>query len=662
MITRRNFLKNTLAVGLGCSLFPLRAVSHGAQRNKKVVVLGIDGMDPHLTRQYLSQGLLPNIKKLALSGSFNTLATSNPAQSPVAWSNISIGASTAVHGIYDFIHRNPADMAPFLSTSRVEGSSRVLKLGGYRLPLSAGKTVRLQRGRPFWDYLAERDIPATLFKMPANFPCDHKKVEMVSGMGTPDLRGGYGNFTLYTTAPEMFRSDINGGRIVSVRFDGGRVDTELPGPLNAFKAGEPESWVPLTLWRDPSNAVIRMKTQRHERLLRAGEWSDWLRVSFPMLGPLVDVKGICKVYIKSVHPEFSMYVSPINIDPSDPSLPVISPPAYGRELTEATGLFYTQGFPEDTKALSEGVFTEDEYLSQAMAVFTERERLLDFELNRFEKRNEGLLFFYFSSLDQNSHMYWRAVDPQHPLYDPELNAQYGATLKMFYSRMDAAIGGLMGQFDINDPDFSLIIMSDHGFLPFRRQVNLNSWLYQNGYLAVSNTDALGNGDYFSGVNWARTGAYNVGINAVYLNLAGREQNGVVLDSQADGLRQSLRRDLLKIVDSQTGQKVMSDVKVIPAAERRRHPHAPDLIVGWNTGYRTSWDSILGGISPEIISDNRDKWSGDHCVDPSLVPAVLITNRKTTRPNPTICDIAPTILGEFNIATPGEMEGKPLYRV
>jgi predicted AlkP superfamily phosphohydrolase/phosphomutase len=661
-MNRRSFIKKTTTLAAGLWFYPIPELFGAKEQNKKMIVLGVDGMDPHLTRQYMLQGLLPNIKKLVMAGSFNAMSTSTPAQSPVAWSNISVGAETSVHGIYDFIHRNPKDIAPFLSTSQVESSSRILRLGNYNLPLSSGKTFKLQKGIPFWEYLAERDIPTTLFKIPANFPCDHKKVEMVSGMGTPDLRGGYGNYTLYTTDPLKYSKDITGGRIVEVKFNEGRVNAKLPGPENSFKDGNFESHIPFKLWRDSSAPVIRIKIQNHELLLQKGEWSEWLQLSFPMLGPLVDVKGICKIFIKSVQGEFSMYISPINIDPSEPSLPVISPSAYGRELTEANGFFYTQGFPEDTKALSEGIFTEDEYLSQAMQVYAERDRLLEFELNRFKRRNEGFLFFYISSLDQNSHMYWRSVDKKHPLYSPELEGKYGSTLKTFYSKVDKSIGKLLGQFDINDPAFSLMIMSDHGFLPFRRQINLNSWLHQNGYLALNNNGAFESDGYFSGVNWERTGAYNVGINAIYLNKAGREPNGVVLDNQAERVRQALRKDLLSFVDSETGTKVVSNVKIISESERKLHPHAPDLIVGWNNGYRTSWDSILGGISPEIISDNLDKWSGDHCVDPALVPAVLISNKKNIKPNPNICDIAPTILSEFNIGTPKAMQGKPLYKI
>jgi predicted AlkP superfamily phosphohydrolase/phosphomutase len=659
-INRRTFMKRSLAFGLGSCLFPYGRISYAAPKRKKVLVLGIDGMDPHLTNVYLHQGLLPNVRRVIEKGNMLSLATSTPPQSPVAWSNVTVGASAAVHGVYDFIHREPETMRPYLSTSRVKTASRLLHIGDYAIPLSRGQTVLLRQGRPFWEYLADRDIPTTIFKMPANFPCESEKVDMVSGMGTPDLRGGYGSFTVFTSAPKHFTTNLTGGRIIPVEFNENQITTHLPGPTNTLKKGNPESVVPMTIWRDRVNPVVRILLQDHELLLQEGEWSGWLQLAFPMIGSLVDVKGICKIYVKRVHPHFSLYVSPINIDPSDPALPVVSSERYGRLLTESNGFFYTQGFPEDTKALSEGILNETEYLELAQQIIAERKQLLDFEIERFNTRDQGILFFYFSSLDQNSHMYWRAIDPEHPLYTPDIHKTYGTTLKTFYAEVDAFLGGILHQYDIHDPEFTLMIMSDHGFVPFRRQVNLNTWLYKNGYLALSKTDVLESGGYFAHVNWKRTGAYNLGINSIYLNIQGREQDGTVVESQAKGLRESLRQELLHLIDPATGAKAVSQVWIVPETERKRHPHAPDLIVGWNYGYRTSWESILGGFTPEVFSDNLDKWSGDHCVAPSLVPAILITNRQVTKPQPSLCDIAPTILEEFLIPQPEAMEGKPLY--
>ena len=391
-MNRREFLKTSAILGLGCSLLPAGCwFNTGPQSKKKVIVLGIDGMDTHLTREYMRQGLLPNFAKLAQKGCMRSISTSMPPQSPVAWSNFIVGASPSVHGIYDFIHRDPLTMMPYLSTSHISPPGKTLDLGDWRIPLSRGRSENLMKGKPFWEYLAEHDVPTTIFKMPANFPCESEDVRMVSGMGTPDLRGGYGSFTLITTAPNLFKKDMTGGKVYPITFHGQKAQAHLSGPANTMKRDAPHVEIPMEIWRDRENSVVRILIQNKEFLLGQGEWTGWIQLSFPMLGPLYDVKGICKLYVKSVHPDFTMYVSPLNIDPSDPALPVVTSKNYGEELVRNVGYFYTQGFPEDTKALSEGVLNEKEYLDLGYQIIEERKKLLDYELRRFRKQDTGML-------------------------------------------------------------------------------------------------------------------------------------------------------------------------------------------------------------------------------------------------------------------------------
>ena len=373
-----------------------------------------------------------------------------------------------------------------------------------------------------------------------------------------------------------------------------------------------------------------MDIQGKTLLLREGELSEWVRIEFPMLGAIYNVGGICKFYIKSVHPHFSMYVSPINVDPGDPVLPISAPEKYARELVKEVGFFYTQGLPDDTKALSEGILTDAEYLKIAKQLLRERIDLLEYELKSFRRLRQGVLFFYVSSLDQNCHMAWRYFDKDSPIFDSDLHKRYGDTIKILYIEMDKLLGKVMAQYDIHDPDNILMIMSDHGFAPFRRQVNLNNWLYENGYLALETRRAMEDAQYFSNVRWDRTGAYNVGINSIYLNLEGREKFGLVLESQKNNLISNLKRELLDMIDPVTSEKMVTRVGIVSVEEKERHPHAPDIIVGWNTGYRNSWKSILGGFDREEVTDNLDKWSGDHCVDPDRVPAIMISNRNITK--------------------------------
>lgn len=660
-MNRRQFIKNSTLLGLGATFYPAsNLIAAAAQKRLKYLVLGIDGMDIKLASTFMRMGVLPNFSKLAAYGSLSAAATSFPPQSPVAWSSFSVGASPAVHGIYDFIHRDPATMLPYLSTSKVSGTEKNFKIGSIEIPLKAGNVENLRKGKPFWEYLADHDIPTTIFKMPGNFPCQSARVNMISGMGTPDLRGGYGSFTLVTSSPPANADEITGGAVLPIHFENGYAETLLPGPDNSLLTGHPTTNVPIKIWRDAKNDVVRIVVQDHEFVLNKGDWTGWLDLSFTMLKYISTVKGICKLYIKNVHPEFSMYISPINIDPSDPVLPIVSSDEYGKELSRNLGAFYTQGMPEDTKALSYGILDNAEYLDLAYQIIAERKSAMNYCLDRFNCQNEGLLFFYFSSLDQDSHMFWRTIDQQSPLYTAELGEKFGSTLRELYIEMDRCLGDVLEKCDITDPNFRLIVTSDHGFGPFRRQVNLNSWLYENGFISLYSSNNIEEGEYFADVNWDKTAAYALGINAIYLNLEGRERFGMLSQSMAQSTSKKIRNGLLSLRDPANGQKVVNDVFIVPEQEKRNNPHAPDLIVGWNLGYRTSWSSILGGFERDTVKDNDDKWSGDHCIDPKLVPSILYSNRKVTKAQPSMLDITATILKDYGIPKPDDMTGETLY--
>ena len=482
---------------------------------------------------------------------------------------------------------------------------------------------------------------------------------MVSGMGTPDLRGGYGSFTLFTTRREYFNAKIPGGRIIGATFDGHQAVLELPGPMNHNARTPSEAVVRFRVWRDHRNEVARLRIQGHEILLTKGEWTGWLPISFRMIPYLTSTKGICKFLLKSVHPEFELYVSPINIDPSNPVLPVVSTSAYGRELVDNIGFFYTQGLPADTNALSADVLNDDEFIQLDAQIVKERRAILNYEARRLEKLEKGFLFFYFSNLDQSSHMFWRMVDPHHPLYDPKERKQFAQVLTNMYMKMDHVLGEVLERFDITDPRFRLLVMSDHGFAPFRRQVNLNSWLYQMGYLQLKNPRKIESAELFENVDWNRTAAYALGINALYLNLDGREKTGILSDGQARTISKRIKRELLQLTDHDNGVAMVSSVAVTPDSVRWKQAQAPDFIIGWNRGYRTSWESILGGFSHHVVRDNDDKWSGDHCIDPVLVPAVLLCNRPISKRSLELADITATILTEFGLSASESIQGRSL---
>ncbi len=625
-----------LALALGCG-----GRTH-VKAGQRVIVLGIDGFDHQLATDLLSAGRLPNLARLASQGGFRPLATSTPPLSPVAWSTFITGLDPGAHGIFDFIHREPSTLESFLSTSRTVPPGRMLTLGSWQFPLSAGRVELLRGGVAFWDVLEQHGIETTIVRMPANFPPSGKATRELSGMGTPDMLGTYGIFTLFSSKPDVFeRRDVAGGVIQPIDVIDGVARGAIEGPSNPYRVTPTPMKVDFAAHVDSTGQAVRIVVGDQSRVLEVGEWSSWVPVALPML-PLSTLPGEVRFLLKSLTPYFELYVSPTNFDPYAPALPISTPEDYAAELADAEGRFYTQGMPEDTRARNVEALTADELLAQARITADENRRQFRYVLDRF---TDGLLFYYFGHVDQVSHVSWRSMDPGHPAYT-EADAAYRDVIANLYVEMDAVVGQAMASLGPND---LLVVMSDHGFAPWRRAVNVNSWLRDHGYLAVTSARAA-TSPGLAGVDWAKTRAYAVGLNGVYLNLQGRESKGIVAPADATRLAAEIAADMERSLDPATNAPAITTA-FVTASGFAGHDYPalePDIVVGYARGTRVASDSALGIVAADVFSDNREPWSGDHSMDPAHVPGVLFSSRPLKVPADRLQTLAASILAEFGI--------------
>jgi len=607
---------------------------------RKMIVLGVDGMDPGFLEKHFAQ--LPNLNRLGREGEFRRLATTVPPQSPVAWSSFITGMDPGGHGVFDFLHRDPVTRMPFSSMAEATESKWSITIGRYVIPLSGGRVRLLRNGTAFWQILSNHGIPATIIRVPNNFPPVGGSCRTLSGMGTPDLQGTYGTFSYYTDDPAEQRTTVAGGRIERVRPAGGSVGLDIRGPVDSFLKARPVATVRLTVHLDPGQHAARCDLDGGDSLvLREGEWSDWVRARFAVMDGTQRTSGIFRLFLREAAPTFRLYVSPINIDPLEPGLPISTPPSLSRDLAENLGLYYTLGTAEDTSALRAGVLDHDQYLAQSRLVLGESLRMFRYELNRFQA---GLFFYYFSSLDQNSHILWERHD---------------AELLEFYRAVDEAVGEAAAK---AGNDGTLIVMSDHGFAPFERAVNLNTWLMREGYLALDNPQNTGPEEMFAHVDWARTKAYAIGLNGLYLSLKGREEGGIVEPGrESEALLESLTKRLLTFRDPDNGRLVVRSVDLPSAVYRGKNlTYAPDLVIGYAAGFRASWQTALGGIPDLTVEDNNQGWIADHCIAADAVPGVFLSNRKGCRMDPALWDLPATILHEFGIPEAEGMIGRSIF--
>ena len=615
---------------------------------RRVLVLGLDGLEPRLVEPMLEAGQLPALARLRAGGGYSRVATTYPAQTPVAWSTFATGVNPGGHGVYDFLRRDPATYLPDLALNRYEQKN----------PFVPPKAVNLRRGTPLWELLADAGVSATVLRCPCTYPPDKVEGRLLAGLGVPDLRGGLGTPTFYTT-----ESGIDAGeseRVVRVTLDGNHVRTRLTGP-RLPRGGD--ATLDLVVEVDPGGGRVVVRAGGDPVEVRESAWSGWLKVKFK-LGLLQSVAGAVRFYLPRSSGGFALYASPVNFTPDAPPFPISAPWDYAGELERRIGTYYTAGMVEDHTGLMNGRIDEAAFLAQCEGVMREREAMLDVELDRLE---DGFLFCLFDTPDRIQHMFWRFREPDHPANrsrgngppDPAALAAYRHTIEEHYRRCDAVVARVL---DAADERTLVVVLSDHGFTSFRRGVHLNGWLHAQGLLALKPGIRPGGeaGEFFREVDWSRTKAYSLGLGGIYLNRRGREGEGILSAEDAAETARAIRDGLTGMADAAHAATAVRGVKL--REEIYRGPYAeesPDLLVLFAEGYRASWSTALGGMGEGLFEDNTRRWGGDHIVDPALVPGVLFMSRRFNAASPGFLDLAPTVLAALGVPKGPAMEGSDL---
>lgn len=691
----------------------------GAQQ--KVIVLGFDGVDANYTERWMNEGKLPNLAKLRATGTFRPLLPTTPAQTPVSWSTFSTGIDPGRTGIFDFLRRNPKTYLPvfaafdettepfllgkrnpiafaaavtllfviiaavLLMRRRRAGSFVLLVIG---VALGAGTfaavkkyipekrpgVINRRQGTPFWDVAAEAGKKATIIHVPVTFPAtdfghgDHQG-HMLSGLGVPDVSGRVGKPFYFTSELDFKRAGTNEFSIEVVQLEDnkGVIQTTIQGPPNKLFGDPPYISIPMTVTVADDRNSIEIEVSGKKYPLKSGEWTGWVDFVFPF-NPLIKVRGISRFHLLSVQPEVKLYLSPINFDPRSlpPGFKISGPTDWAPQLAKELGPYKTLGWQIDTWAISEGFATEKIFWDDMEWTVAQSRKIF----NSLLQRDDDLLVQCFEFPDRVGHVFWRIVDPKHPAYDAKLAAEWGDALLKSYQLMDEIVGDAMKAAERKNA--LLLVASDHGFASFRRHVHYNTWLVLNGYMTLKtgvqvkdrNVEMLfDQGQFWENVDWSKTRAYAMGLGEVYVNVKGREAQGIVEPgAEYDALKKELQTRLVAMVDPETNEHPVRRVLTREEAYKKFDPNMiPDLFVMNNDGYRVSWQTSLGGVPKVLFEDNKAVWSGDHCsVDPEIVKGIFFTNRKlTTARAPYIADVYPTVLGALGVKAPYEVDGVEL---
>jgi predicted AlkP superfamily phosphohydrolase/phosphomutase len=658
---------------------------------ERVFVMGFDGMDPTLARQYMDEGKLPNLKKLSEQGTFATLGTTQPSESPTAWSSFATGVNPGKHNIYDFLVRDFETYMPDLAMTRREPPEFLWGT----FPTKRPKLISTRGGTSFWVHAGRDGVRSVVLTVPVTFPPEEvSHGELLSGLPLSDIRGTIGTFSYWATDLSSFEEGNTefGGILKRLLFDGGEARSFLKGPENPIlrreeaaikekkaKGGEltdaesarleelagagKDINAPMTVrWKEGSG-VADIDVQGTRLTLKAGDWSPWIPLVFKA-NFLVRIKGMIQLHVIRADSELQIYGSPVNFDPRDPPLPISKPDAMSARLASQIGLYRTLGWAEATWPLNVGRIDEATFLYDCERAFDDREKII---FKNLERDDWDLFVAAIETTDRISHMMWRLIDPRHPMYDADLAAKYGDSIEKVYRRADDLVGRLREKVPA---DAVFIVMSDHGFHSFRRGVNLNTWLVQNGYMMFEGQesrkltldDLFGRGQFWEGVDWGRTRAYAVGLGQIYFNLRGRESRGIVsAGAEYKALQEEIASKLVGLKDPDTGEPVFADVYRRDDIYRGEYlQNAPDLQVGFNDGYRVGWQDTMGGVTRAVVENNNRKWSGDHCATATEISGgVFFSNRGINTQEPHIMDLSPTVLKLLEVPLPGDVDGKPL---
>lgn len=678
-----------LAAAASVSLLACNRSAPASQYSQKLVIIGFDGMDPDLVRQYIDAGKLPTFKKLTEQGGLYPLTTTHSPESPTAWASFATGVNAGKHNIYDFLVRDTNTYFPDLGmVTRVPPTF----LFNY-IPTSKPRILSTRGGTSFWVTAGEAGVRSSILTVPVTFPPeDVRHGELLSGLPLPDIRGTMGTFSFYATDLSRYEegSTEMGGILRRLVMDGDVARTELVGPPNPIvrqqlaalraKGGTPSDAdrksiaeleaqsdvrLPLTIrWnRSAKSAVVDIDGESIP--LEVGKTSRWIDLEF-RINFLVRVHGMAQMLLMNADNELQLYISPVNWKPDNPPVPISYPDSFAGDLFEDIGYYRTLGWAEATWPLNEERMNEQQFMDDLQRAFDDRAQVI---LNRIDARKWDVLVGVIESTDRVQHMMWRLIDPKHPMYDAALAQKYGDSIERIYRRADTFIAEVLEHLE---PGTQLMIVSDHGFHSWRKAVNLNTWLVQEGYMVIQGQqpgekklDDLfgGSGEFWENVDWSRTRAYAMGLGQVYFNLQGREAKGIVSPgAEAKQLADELSARLLTMVDPADGSRIIRSVyKRDDVYSGEFIGNAAELQVGMADGYRVSWQTTLGGSPQGIVYDNMKKWSGDHGgYDFATTAGVLITNRPVNSPTPNIMDIAPTVLKFFGLPIPSYIDGKPLW--
>lgn len=659
---RRDFIKATGAAaalaaagGFGSALAGCGGKPGRRPAKRRVVVITAGGLDGEFLNRLMAEGKVPTLAAFAAQGTFAPLRTTTPAEAEVAWATFASGQLPDRHGVFGRFGRDPSTYRTTIANLRFDAAAR---LGDRDIWRARYQSNMLSPA--FWHLAAAQGINACALWAPADFPpADAEGCLTLAGRDVPGawLDAGPRYYYFSTGAALTEKETPSGGIWRRIKWKGSEASAVIEPP-----AGIAAQAVPVHFRAETGGNLyitVAGQTQRVARL----SYSEYFSIPLGR-GFFGRQGGLVRFFVITVRPDILMYMTPPEIDPRAGAVTLSSPRGFAARLAREN-LYGTRGSAIDIAALHDQVIGPGPLAAAALDRMDER-RLI--AVRHYRQTNPHLFLIAADGPGELGRVFWKNFDAAHPAFNPDYFFSYADAWEASYRALD----NLVRELTTHSPGVAVLVVSPYGCRPFRRAVDLNRWLWENGYLRLrAGSGAFGvdsplpevvirRGHYRPAIDWPGTTAHAQGYGQIYLNVKGRDRNGRVAPRAATECKDELRARLLGMRDG--GKPVVAAVNEGGSAcAGPRGFCAPDLLVSFAEGYRVSDESVTGGMAAAVIADNKKVVSGDAAsMAAGAVPGLVLANVRLGKKNAGAEDIAPTVLKILGLEPPATMQGHSIY--
>jgi len=507
-------------------------------KNRKAIIIGIDSARPDFVSRLVEEGMLPNIARLIKNGVFARAIPPIPHTAP-GWATIATGAQPGTHQITQGLHIPgdhfvPIDNDKILDINYCQAEhlwDAAGKVGKKSILLTypGGGPIKDGINVANWRFSSREVVPSKIF---LTKECNKEMIEYFKKLEKEFhqslLMAGRipgKNEEIQFTPAKGWKNIHSSGRLYPLET------------VITMKLSKPSVRFHILLTSSDNSGydkviICRNKDTRYAvATLSVGEWSDWIRTIFSTKGG----NQICTHRFKLLELSLDARRFKLYASAAYPISGWSDPPSISDELVKNVGPICEHYNPLEW--IGEETYLEEiEYQCNWLA---------NAAIYLMSHYDWSLFMMHEHSIDGTTHLCLTHVDPRSPFYNPKRAKKYWRILARNYQIVDKMIGKIVKQADENT---IVVVVSDHGNVPpIGDEIFINNLFAKKGLLTYEKDPKTGK----ISINWKRTKAYAMLQVSIWVNLKGRERNGIVNPGKE---YESVRDEIIEILYGLTDSK------------------------------------------------------------------------------------------------------------